>query len=851
MHTIFPDRKIRLRGGEANSGRIEMRYNDSFWAVCIDGFNIKMADVVCRQLGFRHGALGMGPVDGFSFATLDTSLDTILFSSSCVGNENNFDECIDVTWSERTCSMDRQVAMFCALPYYEGCYESSTPVGIADDSQTLHGLVGLCRIFRYDYAGSSKTVGDSHRCGNSLSEFGTLVDDSFCAELCGNDPYQLCGGIGAYRAVYSTLLGSTGYTLTNDSGSITSYNYPGKYAANDHQVWEVTFGSTHRVQITFPAFNINVDEVITISAGGKNETFNSRRTWISDPISSFVVRFESRSSGTGFIMNYVVYIPNMTTTKMPVPITQQVTTSTQNATAMTSNQAMSTADLGMADSATVVPPLVPPQVPPAETTTTHRTTTSDEKLTPDVRIVNGLTPREGRVEIRLNGVWGTICDEYLSFNDAIVVCRSLGFTGALGTTSYSEFGPSFGNIHLDNFGCDGTEADIMECLRTIPDPRPQCLSSFREAGVRCSDCRDVHPLCIPWAIQGACESYPGDVLPVCQNSCNQCDIFGKNDSAPSLPLENTCVLGHCYVDENNASMCIPAVDICFTIGWYQGLICLPTPVKPAPSTVRCMSPDEHALTNLPVPELIEALIDPINELEYTTTAVDTDAVIALDRLATLLTNLGGLRLLPQHIYDRQNQASVVGLYGLDLHHVEDNAFTGFSNLRTLILKENVIREIRKGAFTGLHQLQYLNVRQNEIFQVENGSFADLRSLLFMEFGFNNLVQLQPGAFSGLINLRSLGLSNNMVRRIEEGLFGGMQNLQFLHLQSNNISDIEVGSFSDLQNLQLLNLSSNSIHLLKNGVFSGLSSLRYLDLINNHIQSIDGFTFENLGSLQFL
>ncbi|XP_063960661.1 uncharacterized protein LOC129267821 [Lytechinus pictus] len=824
-----------------------MRYNDSFWAVCIDGFDIKMADVVCRQLGFRHGALGMGQVDGFSFATLDTSLDTILFSASCVGNENNFDECIDVTWSERTCSMDRQVAMFCALPYYEGCYESSTPVGIADDSQTLHGLVGLCRIFRYDYAGSSKTVGDSHRCGHSLSEFGTLVDDSFCAELCGNDPYQLCGGIGAYRAVYSTLLGSTGYTLTNNSGSITSYDYPGKYAANDHQVWEVTFGSTHRVQITFPAFNINFVDVITISAGGKNETFNSRRTWISDPISSFVVRFESRSSGTGFIMNYEVYIPNISTTKVPVPSTQQVPTSTQKATATTSNQAMSTADLGMTDSATVVPT----RVPPAETTMTQRTITSEENSNPDVRIVNGLTPREGRVEIRINGVWGTICDENLSFNDAIVVCRTLGFTGALGTTSFSEFGPSFGNIHLDNIQCDGTEADVMECLRNIPDPQPQCLSSFREAGVRCSDCRDVHPLCIAWASQGACESYPGNVWPVCQSSCNQCDIFGKNGSAPSLPLKDTCVLGHCFVDENNASRCISAVEICFTVGWYQGLICLPTPVKPVPSTVRCMNPDEHTQTNLPIPSLIEELLTTINELKYASSTLENDSIIALDRLTSLLTNLDGVRLLPMHIYNRQNQATVLVLYGVNLHHIDDDTFSGFPSLRTLVLAENNIQELHNTTFSGLQLLQLLNLRQNRIISVENDSFADLKSLLFLELANNSLVRVQPGAFTGLINLRSLGLSENKIRRIEQGFFYGMESLQFLYMESNNISEIEVGSFSELRNLQLLNLSSNSIQHLQRGMFAGLFSLSYLDLINNHIQSIDGFTFEHMASLQFI
>jgi deleted-in-malignant-brain-tumors protein 1 len=45
-----------------------------------------------------------------------------------------------------------------------------------------------------------------------------------------------------------------------------------------------------------------------------------------------------------------------------------------------------------------------------------------------VRLVNGTTPNEGRVEVHINGQWGTVCDDHFASNTnaAKVVCRQLG-----------------------------------------------------------------------------------------------------------------------------------------------------------------------------------------------------------------------------------------------------------------------------------------------------------------------------------------------------------------------------------------------------------------------------------------
>ena len=57
-----------------------------------------------------------------------------------------------------------------------------------------------------------------------------------------------------------------------------------------------------------------------------------------------------------------------------------------------------------------------------------------------VRLTGGSGPHEGRVEVFYNNTWGTVCDDYWGKEDADVVCRELGYPGAISALGRAAFG---------------------------------------------------------------------------------------------------------------------------------------------------------------------------------------------------------------------------------------------------------------------------------------------------------------------------------------------------------------------------------------------------------------------------
>ncbi|PIK52969.1 putative deleted in malignant brain tumors 1 protein-like isoform X4 [Apostichopus japonicus] len=108
-----------------------------------------------------------------------------------------------------------------------------------------------------------------------------------------------------------------------------------------------------------------------------------------------------------------------------------------------------------------------------------------QNVVSEIRLVAGSKESEGRVEVFVDGVWGTVCDDEWDIHDADVVCRQLGYSGGESAPGFAYFGEGITPILLDNVQCNGNENSLNDCVKN--DIGVHNCAHSEDAGVVCND----------------------------------------------------------------------------------------------------------------------------------------------------------------------------------------------------------------------------------------------------------------------------------------------------------------------------------------------------------------------------
>ncbi|KAG9281709.1 scavenger receptor cysteine-rich domain-containing group B protein [Astyanax mexicanus] len=520
--TAFTSSQVRLVNGRSRcEGRVEVLHNGTWGTVCDDDWDMVDANVVCRQLD-----CGLAMAVGSSSRYGQGSGSILLDNVDCKGGEIDLSQCGNQGWGIHNCYHYEDVAVICKGNTVIGPRgspeEPTTPsrrnVGLRDGTIRLMGGSDHCqgRVEIY-YRGSWGTVCDDDwgmrdaevvcqqlSCGNADSYttnayFGygsglIMLDNVNCngheSQLA--NCYSLGWGIhncGHHEDAGVICKGSGTITVppvdTETMGRMFFYTESTAVTGMTMPVTETTAAETSTALTTKDLPTVRLMNGNSSCQGRVEVSYRNvwgtvcDDDWDMDNAQVVCRQLECGPALAALPLAHFGYGTG------PILLDNVDCVGSEGGLADCFNLGWGQHNCGHHEDAGVICSTFQPLAGTSRSFgATEKVVTTTAPAEGAMRLAGGNHRCEGRVELYLNGAWGTVCDDAWDLPDAQVVCRLLGCGDAVAAQVEAFFGQGWGTILLDNVKCIGTEASLQQCSHISWDVH-NCNHS-EDAGVTCS-----------------------------------------------------------------------------------------------------------------------------------------------------------------------------------------------------------------------------------------------------------------------------------------------------------------------------------------------------------------------------
>ncbi|XP_052829164.1 deleted in malignant brain tumors 1 protein isoform X2 [Octopus bimaculoides] len=421
---------FRLRGGDYNWGRVEVRHLGIWGQVCREYNNEKEAQVACRSAGFQ-GGVQYGSVKEGHIPYWLTSL-------TCRGNETSLDECVIDRWGQ-------PAALASCTPTYVLCYQHNLTLHLVGGDKNdgaveiiYDGQRGSLCVEDWDY-------GDVDIICKQLGYIGGSFQRSLKKRYKSTIFMSDMRCLGFETSIFQCT--NTGWNITKEVG-----------CGNNH---DATVHCYNKVRIINSGYRIHYHGVLEI---------NTENAWDMvcpegfDDIDTQVVCRELGYKGGimfprrtyGFLEDHGPYLtrPHLSCTGNESSILE----CPYNTKAFCAGE---------------------PYKDYVSIMCLNDNSTQEEK---PLRLSEDIIPEAGMIIVNKDGVDGFVCNMNWQDDNAHVVCNQLGYKGGISLRyERQESGPLF---IPKAFRCTGYEANLDECNVT----NEVCVSDFTASSVSGAFC---------------------------------------------------------------------------------------------------------------------------------------------------------------------------------------------------------------------------------------------------------------------------------------------------------------------------------------------------------------------------